>query len=77
VQWTPLGNDLINGIQGRYFIPVVGAFLFFVILMRQKKVDNQEKLICTREKGSYYYLILIWYNGIALLDLIKYYIAAL
>ena len=35
MQWTPLGNDVIDGIQGRYFLPII--VLLPIILNRSNK----------------------------------------
>lgn len=74
VQWTALESSLIEGVQGRYFIPLLGTFLFFVIFMRQNKLKEMGIVIGKRDRASYMYLILLLYNGITLLDLTNYYL---
>ena len=70
VQWTPLKNNTINGVQGRYFIPVVGCLAFAAVLERQYKITksgiNQDLL---EGKGRYYYLLILLLHGIIILDL--------
>lgn len=75
VQWTYLKADMIEGIQGRYFIPILATFLFFVIFTRQKKMKQLGVVVGKQEKGSYCYLILLLCNGIALLDMTHYYLS--
>ena len=78
VQWTPLMNPVIEGIQGRYFTPLLGVFAFFIVFLRQKKAQQTGLYTDTAAKAenhSFYYLIVLFYNGLVLLDIIKYYIA--
>ena len=35
VQWTPVQNEVINGIQGRYFLPII----LMVALLVQNKIQ--------------------------------------
>lgn len=77
VQWTPLKNEYINGIQGRYFVPLLGTLAFFVVMMKQIKLKRNGYTIYVKEYGTYIYMIVILCNGIALLDIIQYYIADL
>lgn len=48
IGWTPISSDVILGVQGRYFIPIVPLFVF---LIRNNtiitKVDYSEYLIAT------------------------------
>ena len=39
IYWTPLGYDYIEGVQGRYFIPIVFTLL---IVLNNKKVAIRE-----------------------------------
>ena len=41
VQWTNVGNLIINGLQGRYFIPIS---LIFVLLMNSKSVIFKKQI---------------------------------
>lgn len=38
VSWTVVGQNIIDGIQGRYFIPILP--LFFVLLLKIKNLDS-------------------------------------
>lgn len=55
VQWTALRNDVISGIQGRYFIPVLFAGL--MSLKPQKELINNTGL-----KGHYIYPMMLGVN---------------
>lgn len=74
VQWTPLKSEVIKGIQGRYFTPIIICLLLFIIFYRQKKINENGTITVFRSDESYSYLILLLYNGITLLDIIAYYI---
>ena len=74
VQWTPLRNDLINGIQGRYFTPIISLLAFWTMYCkhdRQIKNGNTNSYVT---RGTYYYTITITADMIAVLDLISTYI---
>ena len=74
VQWTALRNEVIEGIQGRYFIPLI-IFPALLAMYRQDKNREKETNVSVCEKsGQYYYLILLTLNGIALLDIVQYYL---
>ena len=46
VQWTPLKNDVIIGIQGRYFIPIlIFVPLIFIGLFKKKNIKFDESKI--------------------------------
>lgn len=75
VQWTPLKKEVIEGLQGRYFIPILAPLLFFVIMMRQKKIEACQ-VINKKSLHGVYYIIIIFYNMITISDMIKYYIEA-
>ncbi|MDO5476614.1 MAG: DUF2142 domain-containing protein [Eubacteriales bacterium] len=80
VQWTPFMNPVINGIQGRYFTPLLPLLAYFVILVRQNRrgrhgFDPDSEAMYAR--GRYCYLLILFYNGIAVLDIAHHYIADL
>lgn len=77
VQWTPVANEIINGIQGRYFTPLLSIFAFFVIFVRQKKLNISGSQIKIKERGTYYYMLILCSNGFVILDMISYYISDL
>lgn len=61
VQWTPLANKVINGVQGRYFLPILIMLPF--MLIPTYKNDNNSKLDKEKnnfncEKNNYKYLLL-------------------
>ncbi len=61
VQWTKVGNIIIEGIQGRYFIPLL--MLIPVILYNNKRKINQSDTNC------YLTLYLIFFNAYAIFNL--------
>lgn len=40
IWWTPFGTDVIQGVQGRYFIPVLPLLIFALYGLRHFKVAN-------------------------------------
>lgn len=77
VQWTPVANEIINGIQGRYFTPLISIFAYFVIFVHQQKLNLSVSQIKIKERGTYYYMLILCCNGFVILDMIGYYIADL
>lgn len=80
VQWTPYRNPLILGIQGRYFTPLLPLLAFFVVFTLQNRRKQQgfvPETDSSHHRGSYCYLLILLYNGIAVLDMASYYIADL
>ena len=71
VQWTPWKNEIVEGIQGRYFIPLIIFPAFWVTYYNDKKKKEVRYIISNSEKGTYYYMILLVLNGIAILDIIR------
>lgn len=69
VQWTPYRADMIQGIQGRYFIPLLMPLLMPVVY-RKKMVVGQD----TTETIGYLYFIIIFLEGMTLIDILKYFI---
>lgn len=63
VQWTPVANMLVNGIQGRYFLPLISVFLLLA--------SNRKYAV----KFNYNYLLLELYfvNMIAIIKQTFYY----
>ncbi len=74
VQWTPVGKELIDGTQGRYFTPLMGCLAFFVMFMRQIKMRRGDSMAVVSEYGTYYYMLLGCFNLITIVDVIQYYI---
>ena len=65
LQWTNvIGNAYVEGIQGRYFIPVVLLLLLAVAYGR-----GQGKTVT----GTYYYVLIAFFDSLALLDLMRAY----
>lgn len=74
VQWTPLKNETINGIQGRYYTPLIGLLAYSVALMRQKALNDGGIRVKAQYPISYAALLVLLCNGMTLLDVIYYYI---
>ena len=47
--WTPIGSNMIQGVQGRYFLPVlplVGVIYNNKTIVLEKRLDNYLMIIC-------------------------------
>ena len=64
VQWTPLKYNIVNGIQGRYFIPLLAYFAISCVMIHRKRYNIHAISPQTRCSASYLYLII----GLALAD---------
>ncbi len=42
IQWNPYQNTFVDGVQGRYFIPLL-AYLLYIININKKKIINVKK----------------------------------
>ena len=69
VQWTPYKSGYIDGIQGRYFIPLLMPLLL-PVTYRKKMVIGED----TTETIGYLYFIIVFLEGMALIDILKYFI---
>ena len=79
-QWTPYCNPLVLGVQGRYFTPLLPLLAFFLVFTLQNQRKQQgfaPGTDASRQRGSYCYLLILLYNGIAVLDMASHYIAEL
>ena len=68
LDWTPLGSTEIQGVQGRYFIPVMPAiFLFFTnqTLQRNDKIKKRMKLLV--DNSELVVIVMLCMSAIALL----------
>ena len=74
VQWTSLGNDMVVGIQGRYFTPIIPVLAFGIMYCIREHDERGGYAHKPGPGGSYYYLFLLLFNGITMLDMIKYYL---
>jgi len=72
VQSTKVGNDYIVGIQGRYFTPIIGLLLFFMILIKQRKNIEYGLDVKIKARGSYYYMLIFTCNMYAVIDVAKF-----
>ena len=62
--WSPLGADIVAGVQGRYFIPV-----FILTLLAVIKKNNNVKINNIQLK---YFIIYLVFNIIPIINLIKF-----
>lgn len=80
-QWNPVGVPYIDGIQGRYFIPIILPFALFVPqllpLKNTKSTDNAAELslpaIETTGKHKMLVILMLFADFIALSDIICYF----
>lgn len=74
VQWTPVANTMVDGIQGRYYIPILSVLAFFIVFMRQRAFNERGIRVKIEKKATYMYIVVLLYNGITLFDMMQYYI---
>lgn len=72
VQWTAFSSRVILGIQGRYFIPLMPAIVFAVLLAKQKRKNEYLPNFDRQNYISVVSVVMILNNIIALLDIIPY-----
>lgn len=75
VQWTSLENEIIEGIQGRYFIPLIVFPALLVIYNNDKKKRKTRYIIIDNKNKNIPLMLLLTLNGITVLDMIQYYLA--
>ncbi len=74
VQWTPLGQNIIDGIQGRYFIPIVPLLaLWTMYYLRERDAKNGNTAVYS-SRSNYCFMVIALLNGITAIDMINYYI---
>lgn len=64
VQWTSVGANLISGIQGRYFIPLIPLML---LLLNTKEIDSK------KDNGLYVFILICMINLYSLEAIMAYY----
>ena len=74
VQWTPYQNDVVIGVQGRYFTPIIATLAMWAKFSLKTKEKSNNYVGIMLKEGSYYYILVITLNGIALLDLMSHYL---
>lgn len=72
VQWTAVAFPLVEGIQGRYFIPLMSVLSYSVILFRGKGGRDLQGRPTLFPNGLPYYVLMLCMNGMALVDVTKY-----
>ena len=75
VQWTSLENEIIEGIQGRYFIPLIIFPALLIVYNNDKKKRETRYIITDNKNKNIPLMILLTLNGITVLDMIQYYLA--
>lgn len=58
LQWNPVGNSIIIGVQGRYFVPIL---IFVSLVLFNNKIKSQFNMV-----NKYFYLFIILENIFAL-----------
>ena len=66
IQWTPLKSTFIDGVQGRYLLPLLTFLGLFVIYLNHKNISIQ-----TNRDSRYLYAFLLFLNEIAFLDIMR------
>ncbi|MBQ9910393.1 MAG: DUF2142 domain-containing protein [Lachnospiraceae bacterium] len=64
VQWTPVGAELIDGLQGRYFFPFMGITVTLLLLLKNaiwKGGDSRPQ-----DRPSYMFFVLLFCNAVVL-----------
>jgi len=71
VKWTKVGNEIIEGVQGRYFIPLMSFLSLFFVLQRSLPAESMEKEL--KNNSHCHVVIVLFLNFMALVDVIKFY----
>lgn len=64
--WNSVGNSVINGIQGRYFIPIIMLLII--------PLYNNKNVLIFKNSQKIYTFLLSFINAIMLINLIKHYV---
>ena len=64
LQWTPVGSNVILGVQTRYFLPII-FMVPLIINLKNKKIENKEMYVLT--------FIIIFLSGLMMLPITHYY----
>ena len=68
IQWTPLGKDVVDGVQGRYLLPLLPFLGLFVVYSKQNSTSAP-----AIKDNRYLYAILVFLNEIAIIDILNHY----
>ena len=73
VQWTPVGSEMIDGIQGRYFLPLAFPAMCLLIQLRRRAVPDYHG---QKKNTSPFYLmsVLLFCSAVVLLNLQSWYL---
>ena len=74
VQWTAYASAIIDGVQGRYFTPVIIFPMLAFVLVNSKKERKNKNGNGYVSYGKYFYILVLALNGIGILDIIHYYL---
>ncbi|WP_407378498.1 DUF2142 domain-containing protein [Methanobrevibacter sp.] len=64
LQWTPVGSNVILGVQTRYFLPII-FMIPLIINLKNKKIENKDMYVLT--------FIIIFLTGLMMLPITHYY----
>lgn len=67
VQWTPLAKETVDGLQGRYFIPILLLMILIINSLMRKD-------LLPINFNNYNFYIIILYNCICMLNIYMYYL---
>lgn len=78
VQWTPLKEPIVDGVQGRYFIPIIATFIFSMLMLKGDIEEKTKKGLSIKIESirevKYWYIILWFCNSIVVLDVFGHYL---
>lgn len=69
VQWTAVKAALIDGVQGRYFIPILPALLFSVAALANRDITSTKK--APAKPHRFLYFVVLTLEGITLTDVLN------
>lgn len=58
ISWTVVGQNIIDGIQGRYFIPILP--MLFLLLFKIRNFDNYENKIFLKVQNNFNSIIIVY-----------------
>lgn len=74
VQWTAVASQMISGVQGRYFTPLLPCLAMSWVCAVHIREQKMEKTRIYQIYGSYFYMLLLMLHGITVLDVIHHYV---
>ena len=72
-QWTPVGNDVVKGVQGRYFIPLLLPLACFIPQTAPNRGDDA--VFRYESSGRYMiYLLMLFCNYITIVNIFAHFL---